>query len=117
MSARRHLSEGEFGKLPLSEIMQLPTVDARESLGEKTVADVLGRKRADMAKDPGTYSLLRSSMKKGQTAPIGIRNGVVIDGMHRIALAKDLGISHLFHTPDRMRTEDESWNRMTGHMP
>lgn len=107
-----YLNGAQF--MTVDHLKNMPSMDSRTG---GTVGDMLPQKRADMARDPGTYDLLRSSMRKGQTGAIGVNEGVVFDGHHRIALADEMGIKHLRVSDNWEDTGDDKWDRLSGHMP
>jgi hypothetical protein len=95
VAASDHLSPGQF--MPMAKLLQLRSGDVHQD--EQTVADVLPRKKAEMADPhmtPEYYAALRQSMvDHGQTAPIEVVRApggrVLGEGHHRVAIAHDLG--------------------------
>jgi hypothetical protein len=72
----------------------------------KTVGDTLSSKRKDILEYP-EYNSVRKSMKtQGQTEPLGVSNGTLTDGHHRVAIAEDLGWKGMHVSADTLRGDD-----------
>ena len=76
-----------------------------------TVADILPFKRLDIDQDTDRYDALRLSMQlNGQTAPIAVNMGYLLNGGHRVAIAIELGWPGLTVSSDHEASEDRTWN-------
>ena len=76
-----------------------------------TVADILPFKRLDIDQDTDRYDALRLSMAaNGQTAPIAVNMGYLLNGGHRVAIAIELGWPGLYVSSDHEASEDREWN-------
>ena len=106
----------------MHKIMGLTSVDAeaendyRVDRGEAPmgtkVSDILPRKQADIAGDPERYGALRESMQsRGQTAPLAVNAGYLLNGGHRAAIAQELGWKGMHVTSDHEASEDRDWNK------
>lgn len=116
--------------MPLSDIMRLTSADAEAELDYRaegfttwpeglaplagsTVADILARKVWDIEHNTERYGALRASMlASGQTAPVAVRAGYLLNGGHRVAMAWLLGWPGLFTTDDYEASEDREWNEL-----
>jgi hypothetical protein len=110
----------------MADILALISVDAEaeleyraEGFGHRsglplngtTVADILPHKVWDIEHDAQRYGALRASMMAhGQTAPIAVRAGYLLNGGHRVAMALELGWPGLDTTPEFESSEDRAWN-------
>lgn len=87
-------------------------IDRGEPPMPTSVADILPRKRADIAGDPERYGALRESMRtRGQTAPLAVNAGYLLNGGHRVAIAEDEGWKGMHVTSDHEASEDREWNK------
>ena len=76
-----------------------------------TVADILPFKQRDIAADPARYEALRQSMMDhGQTVPLAVNAGYLLNGAHRLELAIELGWPGMWATSDHEASEDRAWN-------
>lgn len=127
MSAIEHLGP-QWQRMAISDILKLPSADLAGH-GGGTVADLLPQRRAEVASDYGQqYSQLRTSMERdGQTMPVhvGPAQRVLRDyaaprsvraqydphalmfgnGHHRVAIAQDLGWTHMDVSHDMYDTD------------
>lgn len=130
MSADTHLNKHQWPRMSIDKIKGLPSVDqaAEGHLGGR-VSDILPQKRQEIAEDwPEYVHMSRSMAHDGQTYPvhIGPAHQVLSDyglsrlrhhyaadqlmlgsGHHRVAVAEELGWSHLHYSPDMHETGDE----------
>lgn len=107
MTASDHLSPGQFPRMPLDQIMRLPSSDAPPG---GTVADVLPRKAREVAEDPhGEFGPLRADMAAhGQRWPIHVDPDTGVgNGHHRIAIAQQLGWKDMAYSPEFEDTGEE----------
>ena len=106
----------------MADIMKLTSVDAEadndyraergEPLHGTTVADIMPGKLAHIEADPGRYGPLRDSMAQhGQTAPIAVRSGYLVNGGHRVAMARSMGWQGMHTTPELEHSMDRAWDR------
>lgn len=112
----------------IADILRLLSVDAEAELDYRsegmgralyldmplngtTVADILPFKYRDISADPGRYDALRQSMmERGQTAPIAVNAGYLLNGGHRVAEAITMGWPGMWVTSDHESSEDREWN-------
>lgn len=124
MAASDHLSPGQFPRMPLDEVLKLPSVDG---LDYGPVADVLPSKERDMQSgwEKDHYDRLRQRMADhGQETPVHIftagrraygspiprelRGQLMMgNGHHRVAMARQLGITDIAYTPDKQKSATE----------
>jgi len=105
----------------MDDILSLTSVDAEaindhrvsqglEPIGT-TVADVLPSKQLDIEHDHARYAQVELSMRmRGQAAPIGVCNGYLINGVHRVALAIRAGWPGMYVSCDFEATTDTEWD-------
>lgn len=87
-------------------------LDRGEPPMDTSVASILPRKRADIAGDPDRYGALRESMRThGQTVPLAVNAGYLLNGGHRVAMAEDEGWDGMHVSSDHEASEDRAWNR------
>lgn len=114
--------------MPIADILALVSADAEAQmdyqaeglltwptglapLAGTTVADIMARKLYDIEHDPERYDALRASMlDSGQTAPVAVNMGYLLNGGHRVAMALLLGWPGLDTTSDFEASEDRAWN-------
>jgi hypothetical protein len=76
-----------------------------------TVADILPVKQLDIERNPERWRPVELSMRMhGLTAPIGVCNGYLTNGMHRVALAVRAGWEGMIVTSDFESTTDAAWD-------
>jgi hypothetical protein len=99
--------------MSINELKGLKTID-RPGCPDATVADTLATKRRDILRDP-EYNSLRKSMKtSGQTAPLGVSEGTLVDGHHRVAIAEDLGWEKMEVSSDVLKSSDLDFDKKHG---
>lgn len=87
-------------------------VDRGEPPMDTHVSSILPRKHAEIAGDPQRYGALRESMQtQGQTVPLAVNAGYLLNGGHRLAMAEQLGWKGLHVTSDHEASEDRVWNK------
>lgn len=114
--------------MAMSDILSLISVDAEAELEYQaegfwhwpaglaplagtTVADIIPRKLHDISSQPERYGALLDSMRlKGQTVPIAVNAGYMLNGGHRLALAILEGWPGMWATTDHEASEDREWN-------
>ena len=103
-----------LGIIPVEAVLDMLSVDAQDTdEGDGLyVRDVLATKRAS-----GHYSELLDEVRaNGMELPIMIRefrgNPWLTDGHHRVAVAVDLGMTHLVWTDMPLDVSDEPFNPM-----
>lgn len=76
-----------------------------------TVADILPAKQLDIERDRARYAPIELSMRmRGQTAPIGVLDGYLIHGLHRVAIAVRAGWHCMIVSCDFEATTDSVWD-------
>jgi hypothetical protein len=110
---------GQF--MPMADILSLTSMDA-EAANERrirhglppigtTVADILPAKQLDIDHDRERYAPVELSMRmRGLTVPIGVCDGYLTNGLHRVCLAVRAGWAGMHVTCDFMATTDFAWN-------
>lgn len=107
--------------MTMTDILALASVDAeaendyRMERGEEPmgtlVSDIIPGKQADIQALPGRYDALRESMiANGQTAPLAVNAGYLLNGGHRVAMAMELNWPGMWTTDDHEASEDRTWN-------
>lgn len=107
--------------MAMTDILSLTSVDA-EALNDHrlshglpsmgtTVADILPVKQRDIDLDHERYAMVELSMlTNGLTAPIGVCDGYLINGVHRVALAIRAGWDGMYVSSDFEATTDAAWD-------
>lgn len=107
--------------MTIASILALASVDAeaendyRMERGDEPmgtlVSDILAGKQADIQALPERYDALRESMMhSGQTAPLAVNAGYLLNGGHRVAIALELNWTGMWTTDDHEASEDRTWN-------
>lgn len=119
MSASDHLSGAQF--MPMHKILALTSVDAEAENDYRaeyglpakgtTVADILPHKQHEIDTDRARYAPLEHSMRtRGLTAPIGVNQGYLLNGGHRVAEAVRQGWTGMHVTNDFEGSTDRAWD-------
>lgn len=136
MTASDHLNARQFPRMPIDDVLRLPSIDAIGELGHSdarasgpTVADTLPWKRGEVQAQPERYKPLREAMERGDPVPPihiftgGRRNyggptpqefrgqAIAGNGHHRVALAKELGWTDIPYSPRKRDSysDNENW--------
>jgi hypothetical protein len=100
--------------MSINELKGLKTIDAPS--GDKTVGDLLDKKRGEILDAP-EYNSVRQNMKRqGQTAPLGVskNHDWLLDGHHRVAIAEDLGWEKMEVSSDVLKSSDLDFDKKHG---
>lgn len=120
LEARTMPSDSKPQFMPMSDILSLQSLDAeaendyRERHGlpaiGTTVADVVPATEHEVDTDRARYEPVEQSMATGQSVPIGVCNGYLINGLHRVVIALRAGWVGMHVTCDFAGTIDYAWN-------
>lgn len=113
------MAPGQF--MTMADILNLASVDAEAVNDHRishglppvgtTVADILPAKQLDIDRNHARWAPVELSMRThGLTVPIGVCNGYLINGVHRVALAIRAGWTGMHVTCDFEATTDAAWD-------
>jgi hypothetical protein len=103
MSAQNCMNKTQF--------MSMSDLKGLRSGAGKTVGDVLPAQRRDILENPVYNSVRRGMKESGQTAPLRVNDGTLVDGHHRVAIAEDLGWAGMHVSSGHGQSTDAAFDK------